>query len=42
MSKKEKRRKLIEKFYNELDNEITISVEKTDDVNKEKKKDLMQ
>ena len=31
-----------EKFYNELDNEITISVEKTDDVNKEKKKDLMQ
>ena len=38
MSKKEKRKKLIEKFYNELDNEITISVEKTDDVNKEKKK----
>ena len=36
MSKKE-RIKLIEKFYNELDNKITLSIESVDDVNKKKK-----
>ena len=36
MSKKE-RKKLIEEFYNELDNKITLSVESVNDVNKKKK-----
>lgn len=31
-----KRKKLIENFYNEIGNEISISVEKTNDVNKKK------
>jgi len=33
-----RRKKLIENFYNEIKNEISISVEKTKDMNKEKKK----
>lgn len=33
-----KRKKLIENFYNEIGNEISISVEKTKDINKEKQK----
>lgn len=37
MSKKE-RKKIISEFYNEIGNEIFISVEKTKDINSEKKK----
>ena len=33
-----KRKKLIENFYNEIGNEISISVDKTRDVNEEKQK----